>query len=180
MTGTTLATPVAATVDNAWKLRPARSSDLGSLADLLNEEILSGTASWTATPKTDEEMAHWIVQRTGAGFPVVVAQDAQRILGFASYGPFRRGEGYRQTVEHTVYVAPSARRRGVASALLERLISQAIEDGHHRMVAAISADQVASISLHEVFGFRRVGHLPEAGKKFGKWLDLVLMMRNLT
>ena len=167
------------TVDNQWKLRPARSSDLGSLAALLNEEIETGTASWTLTPKTNEEMARWIVERTGAGYPVIVAQDETDVLGFASYGPFRRGDGYRHSVEHTVYVSPKARRRGVASALLERLIAQAIVDGHHRMIGAISSDQTASIRLHERMGFKEVANLPEVGRKFDRWLDLVLMLREL-
>lgn len=164
--------------DTELKIRPARSSDLGSLASLLNDEIESGTASWNLSPKSEEEMARWIVERTGAGYPVVVAQD-QAILGFASYGPFRNGAGYRHTVEHTVYVRPDARRRGVASALLERLIKQAAEDGHHRMIGGISADQAASIELHRRMGFRQVGELHEVGRKFDRWLDLTFMMRDL-
>ena len=169
-----------AEVDNDWHLRPARSSDLGSLADLLNGEIETGTASWTLTPKTHEEMARWIVERTGAGYPVIVAQEGTRVVGFASYGPFRRGEGYRHTVEHTVYILPEARRQGLAAALMNRLIDQAIADGHHRMIAAISSDQEPSIRMHERMGFRRVGDLPEIGRKFDRWLDLVLMVRELS
>lgn len=170
---------VAATVDKTWSLRPASSSDLGPLAELLNAEILSGTASWASRPKTEEEIAKWIVERTGAGFPVIVAEADDHVLGFGSFGPFRRGDGYRHTVEHTIYVAAAHRRKGVARALLSRLISQAEKDGVHRMIAAISSDQIASISLHEGFDFRRVGLLPEAGRKFDRWLDLVLMMRSM-
>lgn len=172
------AVPGVATSTESLLIRPARSSDLNGLADLLNNEILNGTASWTLRPKSREAMAQWIVDRNGQGYPVLVAEDDE-VLGFASYGPFRQGEGYGATVEHTVYVAPTARRRGVASSLMKRLISHAISDDYHRMVGAISADQEASIAMHERMGFRKVGYMPEIGRKFDKWLDLVFMMREL-
>ncbi|MEM0943026.1 MAG: N-acetyltransferase family protein [Pseudomonadota bacterium] len=157
-------------------LRAARSSDLVSLTGLLNHEIETGTASWTSVPKSQETMAQWIVERTGAGFPVVVAEDDATVLGYGSYGPFRTGEGYGKTVEHTVYVSPSARRSRIATRLMERLISQAKDDGYHRMVGVISADQEGSLALHRALGFREVGHLPEVGHKFGRWLDLKMLV----
>lgn len=159
-------------------LRPARSSDLRSLAQLLNQEILTSTASWTTEPKSEETMAKWIVERTGAGFPVLVAVEDE-VCAYGSYGPFRAGGGYGKTVEHTIYVSPDHRRRGIASQLIERLVSQAKIDGHHRMIGAISADQHASVQLHQRMGFHEVGHLPEVGRKFDKWLDLVFMMKDL-
>ncbi|MBY8976612.1 N-acetyltransferase [Rhodobacteraceae bacterium NNCM2] len=160
------------------KLRPARSSDLAALADLVNYEILNGTASWTDKPHTQEYMANWIVERTGSGFPVFVAE-LDEVVGVASYSSFRKGDGYRHTVEHSIYVAPKARRQGIATALISRLIDQAVADGHHRMIGCISSDQEASIRLHKDLGFKEVGRLTEVGRKFDRWLDLVMMMRNL-
>jgi len=101
------------------------------------------------------------------------------IRGFCAAGPFRAGEGYAHTIEHSVYVARDARRRGIGSALLAALITWAEEAGYHRMVGGISADQPASLALHAHHGFVEYGRLPEVGRKQGRWLDLVLMMRAL-
>lgn len=126
-------------------------------------------------------MARWVVDRTGSGFPVFVAEDddEDEVIGVAGYTQFRSGEGYRYTVEHSIYVSPKARRRGVATGLLERLIEQAQKDGLHRIVAAVSGDQALSMELHEKMGFRVAGRLSEVGFKFDQWLDLVFMVREL-
>lgn len=161
------------------QLRPAEPHDLAAIADILNTEIRSGTASWTDTPKSESDMIRWLGQRRAAGHPVLVAEDEARILGFASYGPFRRGEGYRLTVEHSVYVAREARRRGIARALMQPLIAEARAAGLHRMVGGVSADQPASIALHRALGFEEAGRLSEVGLKQGRWLDLLLMLLRL-
>ncbi|MCH8953555.1 MAG: N-acetyltransferase, partial [Proteobacteria bacterium] len=83
-------------------LRDAEPGDLAAIAGILNIEIRSGTASWTETPKTVDDMTRWFDARVARGFPVLVAEDGGEVLGYASYGPFRAGEGYRETVEHSV------------------------------------------------------------------------------
>lgn len=156
-------------------IRPAGPADLPAFTDILNQEIRSGTASWTETPKSHADMQHWLDERLAAGHPVLVAEE-EAILGYASYGPFRRGEGYRLTVEHSVYVARTARRRGVARTLMTRLIGHARAAGLHRMVGGVSADQPASLALHLSLGFTEQGRLAEVGCKHGRWLDLSLMV----
>ncbi len=157
-------------------LREAEPEDLGAIAAILNDEILHGTASWTETPRTPEDMASWLEARRAQGLPVIVAEAGGEVLGYAGYGPFRAGEGYRGTVEHSVYVARSARGRGVARLLMERLIGRAKAAGLHRMVGGVSADQAASIGLHRGLGFAEQGRLSEVGVKRGRRLDLVLMV----
>ncbi|HUF57389.1 MAG TPA: GNAT family N-acetyltransferase [Thermohalobaculum sp.] len=161
------------------RLRPAEDADLPALADILNAEIRSGTASWTETQRSSDAMRRWHAERRGAGHPVLVAEEGGRILGYASYGPFRRGEGYRLTVEHSVYVARDARRRGVARALMTVLIAEARAAGLHRMIGGVSADQEASMALHRALGFVEAGRLTEVGRKRGRWLDLALMELDL-
>jgi phosphinothricin acetyltransferase len=129
-----------------------------------------------------ENRRQWWLGRTGAGFPVLVAVEAEageNILGYASYGPFRAFDGYRQTVEHSVYVAESARRRGVASALLVALEERAKAQGMHVMLGGIAADNLPSLGLHRKLGFIETARMPEVGQKFGRWLDLVFMQKLL-
>lgn len=157
-------------------LRDAQPGDLAAIAAILNAEILSGTASWTETPKTPDDMALWHEGRLAQGCPVLVAEAGGEVLGYASYGPFRTGEGYRQTVEHSVYVARAARGRGIARLLMQRLIATARAAGYARMVGGVSADQSASLGLHRAMGFQEQGRLKGVGVKRGKRLDLALMV----
>jgi phosphinothricin acetyltransferase len=121
-------------------------------------------------------MARWFAERRASGFPVIVAEEGGEVLGYAAYGPFRAGEGYAQTVEHSVYVARRARGRGIARLLMQRLIARARAAGLHRMVGGVSADQTASLALHRSLGFAEQGRLSEVGVKRGRRLDLVLMV----
>jgi phosphinothricin acetyltransferase len=157
-------------------LRDAEPGDLAAIAEILNFEIRSGTASWTETPKTPDDMTRWFGERVARGHPVLVAEHGGEVLGYATYGPFRAGEGYRETVEHSVYVARAARGRGIARLLMERLIGQARAAGLARMVGGVSADQPASMGLHRELGLVEQGRLKGVGVKRGKRLDLALMV----
>jgi L-amino acid N-acyltransferase YncA len=171
---------VGLTSDARVILRDAKSGDLAAIAEILNNEIRSGTASWTETPKTADDMAHWFDDRIAGGYPVLVAEgrgkDDGAVLGYASYGPFRSGEGYRETVENSIYIARTARGRDIARMLMERLIAAARAAGYHRMVGGVSADQPASMALHRKFGFEEQGRLKGVGLKRGKRLDLAFMV----
>jgi phosphinothricin acetyltransferase len=110
---------------------------------------------------------------------VLVAVEGDAVLGYASYGPFRPFDGYRRTVEHSVYVAENARRRGVGEALLKALEVEARRAGMHAMIGGVAADNEPSLRLHEKLGFVETGRMPEVGQKFGRWLDLVFMQKML-
>ena len=161
-------------------IRPAAAGDIPAIAAILNAEILGGTASWQAEPRTASEMQDWAEARLAEGFPVLVADDpVAGITGYASYGRFRTLPGYRHSVEHSLYVAAGARRGGTGRALMEALIAAAREAGHHAMLGGIGADQAASLAFHARMGFREVGRLAQVGAKSGRWLDLVLVQRLL-
>ena len=101
------------------------------------------------------------------------------MIGYGSFGDFRAFDGYRFTVENSVYVAETARRRGAASALLAALIERARTIGKHVMVAGIAGENDISIRLHAKHGFVETARMPEVGFKFGRWLDLVFMQLRL-
>lgn len=160
-------------------IRDATEADLPAILAITNDAIQTTTANWNIRPTTLEARAAWFADRRAAGFPVLVAEQAGIVRGFASYGPFRAFDGYALTVEHGLYVAREAQRRGHGAGLLGALVARAEAAGLHVMVAGIEAGNAASLALHERFGFVRVGRMPEVGRKFDRWLDLVLMQRIL-
>ena len=156
-------------------IRDAIESDLPAILAITNEAIANTTAVWNNTPATLEARTAWMRERQARGFPVLVATDGGKVLGFASFGDFRPFEGYLHTVEHSIYVAPEAQGRGVGKALLAALVERARALGKHVIVGGIEAGNTASIALHTRAGFVETGRLPEVGQKFGRWLDLVFM-----
>ncbi len=160
-------------------IRDAVPDDLPRVLEITNHAILTGTALWTITPATLETRGAWMAERRAAGHPVLVVEEDGAVQGFGAYGPFRPHDGFRHTVEHSLYIDPAAQRRGHGQAMLSALIARATEAGLHAMVGGIAAENAASIALHQRFGFTAAARLPEVGAKFGRWLDLVFMHRLL-
>lgn len=154
------------------EVRNAIENDLPAMLEIYNEIILNTTAVWHYEPHTLEMRKEWFEQRQKEGFPIFVAMEEQKMLGFSSFGPFRPWPGYKKTVENSVYVASDSRGRGVGKLLIPPLIEAAKQIGLHSMVAGIEAENEASIALHEKFGFEEVAHFKEVGWKFGRWMDL--------
>jgi phosphinothricin acetyltransferase len=160
-------------------VRDATEADLPAILAIINEATLNTTAVWGIAPTTLEARHAWWKDRIDAGFPVLVASEGATVLGFASYGTFRPWEGYKHTVEHSVYVDAAARGKGVGRVLLSALIDHATATGKHVMVAGIDASNAVSIRLHETLGFTSAGTLTQVGRKFDRWLDLLFMQRML-
>lgn len=162
-------------------VRAAVESDLPHMLAIYNEVLLNTTAIYSSTPSTLEERAEWWRTRTCAGFPVLVAEQRGHVVGFSSYGEFRRSwDGYVHSVEHSVHVRSDCRGQGIGRQLLEALFPHALAAGKHVMVGAIDASNVASLGLHERLGFSRVAHFKEVGRKFDRWLDLVFVQKFIT
>jgi L-amino acid N-acyltransferase YncA len=162
------------------QVRDATEADLPAILSIINEATLNTTAVWGIAPTTLEARRSWWKDRIDAGFPVLVAGEGDSVLGFASYGAFRPWEGYKHTVEHSVYVDAAARGKGVGRTLLVALIEHADNAGKHVMVAGIDASNIVSIKLHETLGFTSAGTLTQVGRKFDRWLDLLFMQRMLS
>ena len=160
-------------------IRAARDADLLRIVAILNDAITHTTAIWSLRPATLEARAAWLAERTGRGFPVLVAERAGQVLGFASFGNFRPFDGYLHTVEHSLYVDAACRRQGVGKAMLDALIGRARDLGMHAMIGGIEAGNLGSLDLHRQAGFIEAGRLPEVGRKFDRWLDLVFMQKML-
>ena len=155
-------------------VRPARASDLAAINANYNYFVVHSTCTYQVTPESDESRRDWFRTRAEA-HPVTVAEVDGEVVGWASLNRYHSREAYARTVENSVYVRHDQHRRGIGRALLADLIERAREFGHHTILAGISAEQTASIALHECFGFRKAAHLRELGWKQGQWLDVVLL-----
>ena len=160
-------------------IRAASEADLPAILAIYNDAVLNQTSIWNDTPVELAERRAWWQARTAQNYPVLVAAVGPEICGYASFGDFRPFQGYRYTVEHSVYIAPHAQRRGIGTSLLERLIEDAAKLGKHMMVGGIAADNLASLALHARLGFTETARMPQVGYKFGRWLDLVFVQREL-
>lgn len=163
-----------------FELRDAIAADAAGIALIYNDAVANGTAIWNERLVDEADRQAWISARQAGGWPVLVAVDAQgRVLGYGSFADFRAFDGYRHTVEHSVYVSTDCRGAGLGAALLLALVERARAAGKHAMVAAIEAGNQASLRLHARCGFEPAGTLRQVGTKFGRWLDLAFMQRLL-
>lgn len=170
----------ALTLSTACQIRDAQPDDASGIAEIYNHAVLHSTAIWNDQVIDADNRRRWMNERHAQGFPVLVAVDAQgQVMAYGSFGHWRPFDGYRHTVEHSVYVRNTLRRSGLGRALMEALIARARALDKHVMVAAITADNAPSIGLHKSLGFEVTGRMPEVGTKFGQWLDLVFMQLRL-
>jgi phosphinothricin acetyltransferase len=160
-------------------VRVARTDDAGAVRAIRNHAVETTTAIWTGVPMSADEAHTWVAEHVTRKAMLVAEADGA-VVGYASFAPWRAKEGYRYSVEDSVYVAAGQQGRGVGRALLTELVALARAAGAHRMYADIEAGNAASISLHESLGFRRVGLLREVGTKFGRWLDLAILELELS
>ena len=162
------------------RLRSCRGADLAAITAIYREAVLFGSASFEIEPPDEAEIARRHGALVGSGHPYLVADLDGELAGYAYAGPYRTRPAYRATVENSVYVDERFRRRGVARALLEAIIGAAAEGGFRQMIAVIGdSDNAASIRLHANLGFAPIGTLRAVGWKHGRWLDTVLMQREL-
>lgn len=162
------------------EIRDAGPEDIEGITAIYNDAVLHTTAIWNDLTVDVANRQAWLADRQKAGYPVLVAVDGNgAVLGYASFGDWRAFEGYRHTVEHSVYVRNDQRGRGIGVTLMQALIGRARAIGKHVMVAGIEANNTGSIGLHEKLGFEHVGHMKEVGMKFGAWLDLAFLQLKL-
>jgi phosphinothricin acetyltransferase len=161
-------------------VRPARPDDLPAILAIYNEAVETTTAVWNWSKVDLANRRAWFEARRGQGYPVLVAEDeAGGAIAYASFGDWRPFDGYLHTVEHSIYVAPGARRRGIGAALLGALVEEARRLDKHVMLGGIEAGNEASLALHRRLGFVETARMPEVGRKFDRWLDLVFLQKRL-
>ena len=163
----------------ALQIRPATVEDLPAIVAIYNHAVLHTTAIWNWSTVDLANRRAWFDARAAQSYPILVADRGEGALGYASFGDWRPFDGYLHTAEHSVYVAQSARGQGLGAALLAALIEAARASGKHVLLGGIAADNGPSLALHRRFGFVETARMPEVGRKFDRWLDLVFMQKQL-
>lgn len=160
-------------------IRPAQSRDLPAITEIFNEAVVGTTASYALDPVTVDDRRAWFERLTGAECPVLVLEDDGEVIGYASYAQFRPLAGYAHTVEHSVYIRSGRRAAGGGRMLMLALLDYARGRGVHVMVGVVDGSNEDSLAFHRKLGFVESGRLPEVGRKFDRWLDVVFMTQVL-
>jgi phosphinothricin acetyltransferase len=160
------------------ELRLATLDDADAIRQIYNLEVTTSTATFDLVPRSLEDQRSWLAARSGA-HAVLVATEDDAVVGFASLSPWRERPAYATSVEDSVYVHRDHHGRGVGRALLTELVAIGTRHGFHACMARIVGGHDASIGLHAACGFEVVGTEREIGRKFGRWLDVVVMERLL-
>ena len=159
-------------------IRLATVDDADPIRAIYNLEVTTSTVTFDLVPRTVPEQRRWITDRSGAHAVLVAAEDDE-VVGFGSLSPFRDRPAYSTTVEDSVYVRRDRQGQGLGKLLLEELVRTATAHGFHTVIARVVGGHDASIAVHRSAGFEVVGTEREVGRKFGRWLDVVVLQRLL-
>jgi phosphinothricin acetyltransferase len=159
-------------------IRRATTADAAAIAALWNPYIRDTAVTFNPVEKSAEDVAQMIIDRDRFGHATFVALD-EGLAGFASYAQFRSGAGYATCMEHSILLAPQARGRGAGRGLIAALCTHAAAAGAHQMIAGVSAENPEGVAFHSALGFSEIARVPQAGRKFGRFIDLVLMQKFL-
>lgn len=160
-------------------IRPATQGDIPAILDFWNPIVRETTIIFSTEERTPETLGMMIAARRAAGREMLVADEAGAVLGIATYDQFRGGNGFAHAMEHTILLAPAARGAGVGRHLMAAIGAHAQAGGAHTLVACVDAANIGGIAFHKAIGFDQVGYLPQSGRKFGRWLDLVILQKIL-
>ena len=161
-------------------IRPSQDNDVSAIAAIYRHHVLHGVASFEEIPPEPDEVARRHREVRCHGLPFLVAERDDRVLGYCYAAPYRSRSAYRFTLEDSIYIDQAEVGRGLGRALLARLIDRCTELGYRQMIAVIGGSGTwPSLRLHTGLGFTRIGVLPAVGRKFGGWVDIVLMQRAL-
>jgi L-amino acid N-acyltransferase YncA len=161
-------------------VRTATTADIPAITAIYRHHVLHGLATFEIEPPDENEMTRRFAAIAELGLPYLAAEIMGNVAGYAYAGVYRPRPAYRFTVENSIYVAASHTGQGAGSALMPALIEGCAAAGRRQIIAVIGdSENLGSIRLHEKFGFARVGLLPAVGYKFGRWVDSILMQRDL-
>ena len=163
-------------------IRDATAGDLPAIRVIYAHAVVHGTASWELEPPDEDEMRRRFEAVKAGGYPYLVAEAEDVVLGYAYASAYRPRPAYRFTVDNSIYIAPGRQGQGIGAALLAALEQACEARGFRQMIAVIGdgdGGSAASRRLHERAGFRLIGVAEAVGFKHGRWLGQMLMQKPL-
>jgi len=160
-------------------IRPVEARDAEAVAAIWNPVIRDTAITFNAVEKVPDDLVRLFIQKRDSDHAFLVAEEAGKVVGFATYGQFRAGVGYARAMEHTIILAPEAWGRGLGRALIGALEEHARARDAHSLIGGVSSENAEGIAFHAALGFAEVARVPEVGWKFDRWMDLVLMQKFL-
>jgi phosphinothricin acetyltransferase len=161
------------------KIRDYQKQDCPAVLAIINDAILNSTALYDYNVRTLATQEAIFEEKLQKGFPVIVAEMNNEVVGFGYYSEFRFREAYKFTVEHSVYANKNCIGKGIGKLLLTKLIERAKQQNLHTMIGVIDSENRNSIDFHKRFGFEEVGFIKDSGYKFNRWLHSVFVQKML-
>ena len=161
-----------------FEIRAATPNDVKAITEIYNHAVLNTTATFDTEPLSEDDRMQWLINRMPI-HPVIVGVMDQQIAGWAALSPWSPKKGYDIMAEGSVYIHPEYQFKGLGSILLKEIIEQGKIVGLHSILARITTDNLHSIYLNDKEGFVRIGVLKEAGQKFNRYLDVMIMQKML-
>ncbi|MGU3401492.1 N-acetyltransferase family protein [Brucellaceae bacterium D45D] len=158
-------------------IRDFQLADIEAITAIYAHAVLNEGGSYEIEAPSRAEMEHRFAAIREQGFPILVAEKDGQVLGYAYAGYFRLRPAFRWLAEDSIYIAPSAKGRGIGKLLLRELITRLTGLGFRQLLAVIGDGErnIGSVKLHESLGFTHSGQIEGSGFKHGRWLDTVLM-----
>ncbi|HEY2865717.1 MAG TPA: GNAT family N-acetyltransferase [Pyrinomonadaceae bacterium] len=153
-------------------VRSVQMADRVAVCEIYNHFVVTSHVTFEIDSQNPSAIEHRIRASLDGGYPYLIAEDESELLGFAYAHQYRPRPAYGRTVEISVYIKPGCERRGAASALYRQLLPAIFQAGFHTILAGIALPNEASVRLHEKFGFQKVAHFSEVGRKFDRWIDV--------
>ncbi|KIQ17837.1 GCN5 family acetyltransferase [Variovorax paradoxus] len=161
-------------------IRPSRDDDVTAITAIYAHHVLHGTGTFETEAPSAADMAARRADVLGKKLPYLVAEEDGQLLGFAYCNWFKPRPAYRFSAEDSIYMAESARGKGLGAKLLAALSQAAEAVGVRKLIAVIGdSANAGSVGVHRSQGFTHVGVLKDCGWKFGEWRDVVLMEKVL-
>jgi L-amino acid N-acyltransferase YncA len=165
-------------------VRPVAGHDFDAIAKIYRYYVVETVTTFEETPPTAAQWRDRAADLAERGLPFLVGEveneAGAEVVGYAYAGPWRPKPAYRHTVEDSIYLAPGWTGRGLGRLLFGALLDACAKTDARQMIAVIAdTGNPASAELHRAFGFTDVGRLKNVGHKHGRWIDTLLLQRDV-
>jgi L-amino acid N-acyltransferase YncA len=165
--------------DGRPTIRTAVRRDAAAAAAIYAHHVAHGSASFDTEPRSEAQVAAKIAECSMRGWPFLVAEVEDQVVGYAYTTQFRDRPAYSSTCENSIYVGPGHVGQGIGTLLLTALIEASEKAGFRQMIAVVGGAEPASVALHRKAGFVEAGRMRSVGRKFGRWLDTLYLQKSL-